>query len=260
MSDAPRDVRAIWRELAQRNDWRLVDDEAGFIGEALDELGALTSAGDPEALLRLALLRAYNRRIYQGLAAGHERATAELRETLWRMALKDGCAERHAQDLAQEAVARIFEKLATVRDPGSFMAWARTTLFRLQIRPDKARLETPYPTAEDGSVREIADPADMAAQVVDSVAEQDLRALLRARLPDELDRQVVWRGAVLLERSSDIARDLGIAPDLVRLRKSRALRRLRDDQRFLRTLRSMIDEPAPLAATPRRSLRWRRSE
>ncbi len=102
-----------------------------------------------EGQVRLALLRAYGVLLYDGLRARQDRAAYEIWLACYRLALHDGWPQQEAELLAQESIARVIEKLHTLRSPQSIISWslriyrtARTALMArerveepLQARP-----------------------------------------------------------------------------------------------------------------------------
>lgn len=253
MSESSHDeFRAIWRELSRRNDWALVEDEAAFLDEALVEFEALRGDGAQDGRRRLALTRAYSRRLYRALWRRQERAAAELAEGFRRMALASGSSDFDAQDQSQETVTRMLKRLPDLRAPESLITWA-TLIFRTVMRDSRkqAQLDEPYSTGDNEVVLEPPAPGDMAAEVVDDLL---VRQLL-ASLPDTLDREVLWRSVVYQEKPGDIARDLGLDPAFVRMRKNRALGRLRESVVSVGALERSIGEGAPESGRARSTRR-----
>lgn len=246
------DFRAIWRELSRRNGWALVEDEAAFLDEAIVEFEALRGDGAPDGRRRLALTRAYSRRLYRALWRRQERAAAELAEGFRRMALASGSSEFDAQDQSQETVTRVLKNLPSLRAPESLVTWA-TLIFRTVMRDSRkqTQLDEPYSTSDYNVALEPRAPGDMATEVVDDLL---VRQML-ASLPDTLDREVLWRSIVHKEKPSDIARDLGLDPAFVRMRKNRALGRLRESVVFVGASDRSVDEGAPETGSARSTRR-----
>jgi DNA-directed RNA polymerase specialized sigma24 family protein len=230
------DLRIAWRQLSQRNDWSLATDEAAFLAHAASELDMLAGDTPADGQVRLALLRAYGVLLYDGLCARHDRAAYEIWLACYRLALHDGWPQQEAELLAQESIARVIEKLHTLRSPQSIISWslriyrtARTALMGHE------RAEEPIQLDQD-AVAEPADPADMAADVEQMLLDRQFAEMLRAKLPNHLERRVLLRVVLLGDHPRDVARDLGLPLHRTRLAKSRALQRLRGDEQFMRWL------------------------
>ena len=238
------ELRIAWRQLSQRNDWSLAGDEEAFLRRAAAEFELLTGNTPAGGRVRLALLRAYGVLLYDGLRARQDRAAYELWLACYRLALRDGWPPQEAELLAQETIARVIEKLHTLRSPQSIISWAlriyRTVRAAYMARE---RAEDTVSVDEDAAA-EPADPADMAAEVEQGLLDRQLAQLLHEKLPNPLERLVLLRVVLLGAPPRDVARDLGLPLHRARLAKSRALRRLRGDEQFLQRLRELASDVA----------------
>lgn len=243
-------VRAIWRQLAQRNEWRLVVDEAQFFAQVDAELRQLSSATPTETDIRRAIRRAYSALLYEGIAARDNQAARELWRAFIRIALRDGSTPEEADDWAQETVTRLIEKQASIRSPQNLLAWAMM-LFRTVRRDLKRPMshETQLKREDSDRLEETADPADIAAEVERQVLGEELIPLLRAKLTNDLERLVILRIVFMGDHPRDVARDLGLPLPRTRLAKSRALQRLRDDPQFMRLIESLAEARRSIAIT-----------
>lgn len=238
------ELRAIWRMLAQRYEWALVADEEAFLDLAAAELDDLAGAPVSSERLRVAVWRAYSRLLYRGLTRREERAAQELWLAYARMALRDGRPRPEAEELAQEAIARVLANLPELRAPQSLLAWA-FRIFRTVRREYGSRLlaaQSLHPD-EGAFVPEPADPDDMAMGVEHDLIGQELQALLREKLTNSLERLTLLRIVVFGDHPRDVARDLGLPLYRTRLAKHRAIERLRADEAFVRRVRDLAGVP-----------------
>ncbi len=124
---------------------------------------------------------------------------------------------QRGEDLAQEALARIYTRWRRVRAADNPAAYARTVLTRLHLDSVRRRSSTELP---------LADPPEQRGTDPDSDLRHDLVAALRTLSP--LDRVVVVQRYLLDLEVAAVAHDLGLSENAVRSRASRALARVRD--------------------------------
>lgn len=162
-----------------------------------------------------------------------------------RSALKRGHRQTEAEELAQEVIARVLEKLDTVRVPQGLISWA-LMIFRTVQRDYGKQAQPDQPLQGDGDElpHEPGDPADMAQEVEQQLVDTELLTLLRAKLPNHLERVTLLRIVVLGDHPRDVARDLGLPLHRTRVAKHRALNRLRGDEAFMGTLRAIVGDTA----------------
>jgi RNA polymerase sigma factor (sigma-70 family) len=237
------DLAVIWRQQARRNDWALVDDEAAFLDLAVAECDALADERKPNDRGRIAVWRAYSTLLYRGLWRREERAAQELWLALVRMALKRGQPRGEAEELAQETIVRVLEKLPGLKAPQALITYALMT-FRTVQREHRKQMSTDQPLQSDGDdfIHEPADPADLALEVERQLTSSELQAQLRAKLPNDLERVTLLRIVVFGDHPRDVARDLGLPLHRTRLAKHRALKRLREDEAFVHLLRDLAGD------------------
>lgn len=244
MSELNRDdLRVIWRQLAQRNDWSLVENEAVFLDQAATEFEQLNRATMVGERMRFAIWRAYSVLLYRGLLSRQERAAQELWLAFVRTALRDRWSQPEAEELAQEVVFRVLDKLQNVKSPQGFLGWA-FRIFRTARRDHRAQMNAEYQqNTENDRTDEPVDPTDLATEVEQLLIDQQLQALLRAKLPNDVERATLLAIVVFGDHPRDVAQRLGLPPHRTRLAKSRALKRLRQDEGFLQTLRTLAGDP-----------------
>lgn len=255
MSETNRsDLRAIWRQLAQRNNWTLVRDEAAFLDQVIDEFGRLTDAGTRDQLQRRALERAYSVLLHRGLWQRDERAAQELWLAFVRTGLRRGDTRDDAEEHAQEAVVRALEKLPDLRSPQSLLAWAFTIL-RTVRRERALGNHDGVPSQNEERLYETADSANLATEVAQRLTNQRVAQLLRDRLPNELERLVLLRMVLYGDPPRDVATELGVPLYRARVAKHRALLQLRNDDQFRQILRDMTGQTDSLSAKDRNQSR-----
>jgi RNA polymerase sigma factor (sigma-70 family) len=232
-------LQALWHELAKRNQWSLVDDEAAFIDQALTELHQLTGDNLPKRMV-LALRRTYSAILYRGFQSDQEAAIEELRRTLIRLVfhkVNDDLAT--AEDLAQETLAAIVKHFSQVDSPQGFLGWAIITLFRLVAKAAKhAAVPVAY-LSQSAELNDLIDVQNMTTEVERNILSATVVALLRTMLPNELERIVLERVILYEEKPSDIARDLGLPLHRTRVAKHRGFQRLCSDEKALALLQDL---------------------
>ncbi len=242
-------VRPIWEQLKRRNDWEIVTDEAAFFAEVDAECGDITNGTSEEGQIRLAIKRAYSRYIYRGLFRREERAAQEIWLFIVRLSLRDGKDRATAEDLAQEAIARILEKLPDLRAPESLLSWA-DMIFRTVRRDSRRKTdrEQRQPIDDEGQEQEPADPVDQFAEAEQSILATEFERLLQRKVANELERTVLRRHILYGDNPRDIAHELGLPLSRTRVAKNRALKRLRNDEEFKQFVLSLRPDGSFLEA------------
>ena len=241
MSGTNRDLlRAVWRQLAQRNDWALVDDESAFLDQVALEFAALNDEGTIRYRQGKAVERAYSRLLCRGLQHRESRAAEELWAAFMRTAIGRGDAPDQAQEFAQEAIARVLENLPALRRPQSLLAWAFTIFHALRYERGK-RPQADRSLEDDAGrlLNVLIDPNDLAAEVEQRQVSQQLQELLAAHLSNDLERTMILRLVLSGDNPRDVAANLKLPLHRTRIAKYRALRRLREDEEFMRILRDL---------------------
>ena len=141
-------------------------------------------------------------------------------------------AQEAAEDCAQEALLRVHQNSKQVREPGSFLGWARVILVHLCAHVLRDDIETPEvseadlvaPDREDEAVSSFLE----SILATDAIAAVDLRdcciqALMR--LPGSNYRQVMILTYIGGFDDDEIAHILGMTKPNVQQYRSRALRR-----------------------------------
>lgn len=232
-------VPAIWQHLAQQNRWQLVEHPEPLVRQAIQELGATEAVSD--RIIRMALTRIYSRHLHAGLEAQVERAAQELWLACARLAQRRGLPQDQAAAAAQETIRRVLERLPTLRDPGALIAYALRVL--QTVLP--AQAERPGESLEQGLLAGLLDEpiaaSATATDVEQRLIDEQIRQLILAKLPNELERQVLLRWVLWGDKPRDVARALGVPLARARIAKHRALQRLRDDAEFMRFSRSLYD-------------------
>lgn len=246
MTEADRtDLYMIWQQLAQRNDWRLVEDEAAFLDQALAEAHTLVGDTPPnDGTLRVAIRRTYSLRLFRGLQTRNERAAQELWIAAFRLSRRAGWTETEAEDLAQETLVRVIEKLPALRSPQSLLDWLIMLLRTVQRDYRRKQRNEESWRDDDGEQHESADPLDLEAQVEAYVVSELIEEGLDAAESNIRDQIVLRRTVLYGDKPAAIALELGMPVQHVRLAKSRALKRLRASPTFQILLSQLRDSAA----------------
>ncbi|MBP1464479.1 sigma-70 family RNA polymerase sigma factor [Candidatus Chloroploca sp. M-50] len=245
--DAPDRERAqmVWQQLAARNQWELIapEGEDPFLDRVFAEYQNLKAEDAPEKRLRVACHRVYSVHLYNGIQAREERAAQEVWLCFVRLALRGGTPQATAYELAQEAVTRVIEKLASVRMPQSFLAWA-IQVFRTVQRDLRPKAQEVSLTNEDGTqAYEAVDMLNLADIVETNVITQELADLLFAVITNPLERITLVRCLLQGDPPRDVAKELGLPLHRTRVAKARALHRLREHPATMARFASYVDTP-----------------
>jgi RNA polymerase sigma-70 factor, ECF subfamily len=144
--------------------------------------------------------------------------------------------DEDAADVSQEVFRTVAQRIDTFRRDGpgaSFRGWL-WTITRNKIG-DHFRREEGRPAAAGGTdahlrLQEVPEqlPDDEQSQADTHSLTHRALALIRTEF-EERTWQAFWRTVVDNEAPRDVAAELGVTPDAVRMAKSRVLRRLREE-------------------------------
>jgi len=95
---------------------------------------------------------------------------------------------------------------------------------------------------DDDRVAQVADTIDTIGNVEQDLVLEELLALLREKLPNDMERLVLLRMILVGDHPRDVARDLGLPLHRSRIAKHRALKRLREDNDAMRRLRELLGD------------------
>ncbi|MBI4674683.1 MAG: sigma-70 family RNA polymerase sigma factor [Chloroflexi bacterium] len=242
-------------ELSKRG-WMLVAADAEFLQSVVQELRTRYNdfAAVPTDAIARATVRCYARVLYdtcgQNGSERQARAFEELWDYLFPIAvyrLHDGQA---AQDATQQTLLKIFEKRATVRDPGNFLRWCDQILlndiyerFRAQYERRLTERGDDYVAKEIGLAElaedEMSGESKQAEKILSDAAQDTFAAALQAPMQDALvaalraclenERHVTLLVELFLNDKSigEVAAQLQITPLNVQVIKSRVLQKLR---------------------------------
>lgn len=242
MPAVSENLRVVWQQLSQRNDWALVEDQQTFLESAVVALSVLGGDELAEKRYHVALIRTYGVLLYRGLRSHQERAAYELWLACYRVALRDGWKPADAEEVAQESIARVIEKIHTLRAPESIISWCLRICRTVQRSfRQQGHADAPSPGDTEQNT-ELADHRDMVTEVEQRLLTQQLHELLRANIPNELERLVLLRVVILGDQPRDVAHALNVPLHRTRLAKSRALQRLRGNQPFLDLLNQLLGD------------------
>lgn len=234
-------LRTTWQQLSTRNNWALVTDEESFLRHAKEEMNNLQDIRSPEQRMRVALMRAYSAVLYAHVRERSEQAVQEVWLAGYRLALRDRFASDQAEVLAQETVALVLAKLHAVSAPASFVFWMMRvyqTARAKELRVQNA--EVPLPSREEAQAM-----FDQIALIEHMVLGQQLLEQIKKRLHNELETIALIRCVLGGEYPHDVAHDLGLLDYRIRVAKSRALQRLRNDAEFKRLLKDLTGDDLP---------------
>jgi RNA polymerase sigma factor (sigma-70 family) len=241
----------LWRTKSRLYNWQLVEDEEEFLDGVATEL-ALSEQGEiAQGRLWVALLRAYSVLLYRGLLDRQDRASEELWWPFVWKALRSGISRPEAEDIAQEAVLRLFKYRHQINEPKAFLTW-RWQVFRTVWNEytHANRSEDPLQDAAGTWMHDPIDPIDLAADVERHMVSQELVAVLWTALPDAREREVLLRWFVYEEKIKDIAKQMELKVTQASVIKYRALGRLRNNSAVMDRLRELREDGGTRAADP----------
>lgn len=173
------------------------------------------------------------------LGAGIEHDFVSLQRAVellvWRFLVQQGRPLDHealratAEDVLQEAIARVLQRAAAYDPQRSAHAWVLGFAIKvLQERRRREHLERQYlVAATGGAASEVEHAADTLLERVSDLATTDRQGLLELLdLVSAADRRVLTLRFVYRLRGRELARALGISHGAARTRLSRALSRL----------------------------------
>jgi DNA-directed RNA polymerase specialized sigma24 family protein len=238
------DLRATWQRMAQRNNWALVTDETEFLDRVAAQFSLIEKAETTQERVEMAIWRAYGTLLYRSLWHREEQAAQELWLAFVRLGLRGGRPRPEAEELAQEAITRVLDKLPNLREPESMLSWA-IMIFRTVQRGPRKKMpnEQSLQAGDDTPEHDPPDATDLALEAEQRITSRALQAQLRAKLPNELERQTLLRIVILGDHPRDVAREFGLPLHRTRVAKTRALKRLRNDTEFIALLRDLADNP-----------------
>jgi len=265
--------RGVRRVLAQRG-WELVEDEAAFIEEVLAEVRfrLQNSRRSLEKIIENATTNRYGHLWHAACGANgtrrQQQAFRELHRYLYPIALYCAKHDRHiAEESTQEALINVWQHLDQVRDPGGFARWAGTIVSR-QVKAKFREQARKVVEAESGKVtwqvkeiteadlRDRGGTEDVGIETRRISGQPDLSASQEPRMTDEMrarveaairhclrskQLQAVIIGLFLDQKSfKEVADELGKTPQNVYVLKTRALKRLRKCEDFLKVLEDLM--------------------
>lgn len=154
-----------------------------------------------------------------------ERAYSELSRYLYRAAFRRW--PEHAEDITQQALLRIHQRIDQCRQPERFRAFAVYML--LWARKELAG-KLPDDTGLDQADDRVADHQQDSIDTM-LIGDERLQVLVEAlgRLTDERRRKVVFLKFFWKASDAEIGEQLGMTVGHVRVLRNRALNQLRDD-------------------------------
>jgi RNA polymerase sigma factor (sigma-70 family) len=261
--------------LANRG-WKLVLDETSFLEEVITEVETLSAhAPQPaiELLAEQATIRRYGRVWYTACRLDRTirqaRAWEELHALLYRTALNRLDHDRSsAEECAQAAMFKAWQKLDQLDNPGSFMWWALAILrneINRSLAAGKRRVADRLTGEKSWQEVEVSDsdlrsreplfeaeapvergPARLNGTSVNHSPrltedrQARLESAIRACLDNERHRAVFIKTFLDGKGRQEIAAELNITPEIVSVFKQRALRRLQGCEEFLAVLEELL--------------------
>jgi len=145
----------------------------------------------------------------------------------------------YAEEIAQDAFLRAYQKLSTLKNPSAFPGWLRTITNRLckNWQQRKPKIEESMQSLEDTPMAEVAESAYasyVSEQRETEATEQRFEIVekLLDKLP-EGERTVMTLYYLGEMTTTEIGKFLGVSVETIRLRLHRARTRLQEEEEFL---------------------------
>lgn len=233
-------LRHLWRQIASKKDWQLVDDEPSFLAGAHLIAVSLGCVASQAACLAKALSQAYSERVFYGISNSRERAAQEIWNACKYLTFRNGLSPDEAEDIAQEVMIRILQRLGTIHSPHGFLSWVWAVRKTVQ-RNYLARQGRTEPISEHDAIATPSFDEDVVASLLD----QRLIDAIETVLDNPLERAVIIDWLINSDQPRDTARRFGLPLYRARVAKNRALQRLQADPEIQKLLGGLNQEPEP---------------
>lgn len=255
----------IVRQVLAKRGWGLVEDEAAFVAEVLEEALKRLANMSPAAQRRKRLARViedatinrYSHIWHTACAANdtvrQQQAFVELYQYLYPIALYHANQDVDiAKEGMQEALIIIWQKLSQLRDPGAFARYAGVIVSRQasqKLRLELRRRHKEVPESE--LLRSDSEEAGFGTDETSNAFftffpsveppnyEEDLQIELEKaiwkclRYRSKRQRQVIFKSFFEEKTTTEIADELKMTPNRVRVLRHRAAKTLRKCKKFL---------------------------
>lgn len=232
-------IEAIWQATASAYGWQMIDNPDSIVAQASDYFAQSTTVTDEQ--IRGAIIGYYSKRLHQGLLDRKERAALELMQLCRRNVRPWGLTKSQEEDVAYDTVKKVIGRIAHIRKPETLIVFTLLALRRNAQRVATNQREIVATDLPPGMLENYQAEALVADTVEDKLIREQILALFQKKLPNQLQLLVIIRMIMLGHKTGAIARDLGILPAHVTLARTRALKRLRKDARFMEFCNSLRD-------------------
>lgn len=245
-------------EVLQQRDWRLVEDLPAFFVEVenaiADGIVRTGLVASPEDLVRRATIHLYCHKLYRACGENgtlrQHRAFEELGRHAQGVAFRFECDQEVIQACVQSALAKMWRNYAQIRQPGAILRYVEVIVYReVKAYWRQRHVQEEVPVSRLTMSDTAEDDGDEASQRLwevlastrlpdDAVIEQELRDELWQEVHRVLSghprQRDVIMGFYLYELSpTALARMLDTSVSNFYVIKSRALKRLHDDETFV---------------------------
>ncbi len=234
--------------------WQLVQDEANgtlpsedaFIEQVLAEVKRrLPRQGQKplSQLIQSATIHCYCPIWYEACCAKgttrQSQGLTELGRYMQKVALGYCQNDSVAQEGAQIALVKVWEKLDTLKEPPRFMGWARTITIRAVITLIRAELRRA--TEAIDSLKDSPTASTEAIWRMTSSIWKQVEAAIRSCLRASLRQEVIIGAFVAGKSSKEIAAELEKKNQSIYEAKAKALRQLRKCEKLLTILEDYVE-------------------
>lgn len=229
----------MWKDLAFRNDWRLIENPYPFVCELVTSLRSSHAGTITPEKIKIALARSYSKALFRKFTDREERAVIEVYSFCMRVAMRLYPRDREdAEDIVQETLERVWGRLHHLRHAESFTPWIAMILRTVhRSRYSSFRMGISLTSDID-----VIDPSTDVENVDQEIINEQLAKLIQSMLTNHLERTILLHIMINGDKPRDIARDLQVPLNVVRVAKYRALQRLRDNEVFMDLLANLHDD------------------
>lgn len=232
-------VEAIWQAAVSAYGWQLIDNPDPIVAQAISHFAQSPPASDKQ--IHGAIVGYYSERLHHGLLQREEKAARELMRLCRQNVRRWGLTEAQEEDVAYDTVKKIIGRIEHIDEPKALIAFTLLALRRNAAKVATNKREIVEADLPPGMLEDYQAQALVADTVEERLINQQMLALLQKTLPNRLQLLVIIRTIMLGDKNGEIARDLGILPAHVVVTRTRALKRLREDPRFMEFCNSLRD-------------------
>lgn len=221
--------------MSLRYNWHLVENAEIFVDNIIKRVEAHPDSRSISA--KAIVWRAYSRLLYNEFLRKNNEAAQELFGMFVKTIMLMGKPPEVCEEIAQEGILRVLARLNSVRSPEGFLTWALRILRSCQREIDYQA--DSLESVDEKPIEQVVDEEDLMEAINTKINTKEIASYIQTWLPNQLERIVLLRTIINGDNPRDIAQELNMPHTRIRVAKSRALKRLRDEPEFLAWLRNL---------------------